>query len=224
MIVRGGIAAFVLSSLSRSVAVVEEVAPEHRISVVSLRSFAPGSGSSETQGCGLGWNGSSTCSRVIKEDGEGDRLVCHTAICDCDSLVESLLKTYTLMPHDGPTEDDILSLKSSSANVTNAIIQFSIDQTDTGRDAGTEIYGPNSYVVYINGTIIGVTRTPTKFVSQFRKLRRARRFSEFVSVYINHHHRAVHSASDGGRICRPMIIVEKGRSRVTSDHIVVSHP
>ncbi|EAU87529.2 DNA-directed RNA polymerase [Coprinopsis cinerea okayama7 len=99
-------------------------------------------------------------------------------------------------------------------------LAFMLGVEDISLTTGTEIYGPNSYVVYINGTIIGVTRTPTKFVSQFRKLRRARRFSEFVSVYINHHHRAVHIASDGGRICRPMIIVEKGRSRVTSDHIV----
>ncbi|KXN92694.1 DNA-directed RNA polymerase III subunit RPC2, partial [Leucoagaricus sp. SymC.cos] len=84
---------------------------------------------------------------------------------------------------------------------------------------GTEIYGPNTFVVNVNGTIIGLTRHPMRFVSQFRKLRRASRFSEFVSIYVNHHHRAVHIASDGGRICRPMIIVENGRPRVTSEHI-----
>lgn len=89
---------------------------------------------------------------------------------------------------------------------------------------GTEIYGPNTFVVNVNGTIIGLTRYPTRFVSNFRKLRRAGRFSEFVSVYINHHHRTVLVASDGGRICRPMIIVENGKSRVTSDHILVRYP
>ncbi|KAH6911964.1 DNA-directed RNA polymerase [Coprinopsis sp. MPI-PUGE-AT-0042] len=99
-------------------------------------------------------------------------------------------------------------------------LAFMLGVEDISLTTGTEIYGPHSYVVYINGTIIGVTRTPTKFVSQFRKLRRARRFSEFISIYINQHHRAVHIASDGGRICRPMIIVENGRPRVTSDHIV----
>jgi len=84
-----------------------------------------------------------------------------------------------------------------------------------------EIYGPYTFVVNVNGTIIGLTRYPTRFVAQFRKLRRARRFSEFVSIYINHHHHAVHIASDGGRICRPAIIVEKGRPKVTSEHIIV---
>ena len=87
---------------------------------------------------------------------------------------------------------------------------------------GSEIYSSHAFVVNVNGTIIGLTRYPARFVTNFRKLRRAGRFSEFVSVYINHHHRTVHIASDGGRICRPMIIVDKGRSKVTSDHIQVS--
>ena len=78
-------------------------------------------------------------------------------------------------------------------------------------------------MVNVNGTIIGLTRYPAQFVSQFRKLRRARRFSEFVSIYVNHHHRAVHIASDGGRICRPAIIVENGRPRVTATHIIVRY-
>jgi DNA-directed RNA polymerase III subunit RPC2 len=93
---------------------------------------------------------------------------------------------------------------------------------DISLATGTEIYSHHTFVVNVNGTIIGLTRYPTRFVNNFRKLRRAGRFSEFVSIYINHHHRTVHIASDGGRICRPMIIVEEGRSRVVSDHISVS--
>lgn len=76
----------------------------------------------------------------------------------------------------------------------------------------------------VNGTIVGLTRFPSRFVTNFRKLRRAGKFSEFVSVYINHHHRAVHIASDGGRICRPMIIVENQQPRVTTEHIDVCVP
>lgn len=86
---------------------------------------------------------------------------------------------------------------------------------------GTEIYGPNTYVVNVNGAIIGLTRYPARFVINFRKLRRAGRFSEFVSVYVNNHHRTVLIASDGGRICRPMIIVDHGKPRVATEHIVV---
>ncbi|KAJ7482266.1 hypothetical protein B0H11DRAFT_2022402 [Mycena galericulata] len=98
-------------------------------------------------------------------------------------------------------------------------LAFMLGVEDISLATGTEIYGPHTFVVNVNGTIIGLTRYPTRFVSQFRRLRRARRISEFVSVYINHHHKAVHIASDGGRICRPMIIVENGRPRVTSEHV-----
>ncbi|KZP05819.1 beta and beta-prime subunits of DNA dependent RNA-polymerase [Athelia psychrophila] len=53
-------------------------------------------------------------------------------------------------------------------------------------------------------------RYPTWFMGHFRKLRRAGRFSEFASVYINRYHKTGHIASDGGRVCRPMTIVEEG--------------
>ncbi|KAF7297157.1 DNA-directed RNA polymerase subunit beta [Mycena indigotica] len=100
-------------------------------------------------------------------------------------------------------------------------LAFMLGVEDISLATGTEIYGPHTFVVNVNGTIIGLTRYPARFVAQFRRLRRARRISEFVSVFINHHHKAVHIASDGGRICRPMIIVENGRPRVTPEHIAL---
>jgi len=42
------------------------------------------------------------------------------------------------------------------------------------------------------------------------------RISEFISVHINHHHNGVHIATDEGRVCRPLIIVEKGKSKITT--------
>ncbi|KAF8130276.1 hypothetical protein EV363DRAFT_1399449 [Boletus edulis] len=98
-------------------------------------------------------------------------------------------------------------------------LAFMLGVEDIRLSTGTEIYGPHTFVVNVNGTIVGLTRTPARFVANFRRLRRAGRISEFVSVYVNHHHRAVHIASDGGRICRPMIIVESGEPKVTSEHI-----
>ena len=60
------------------------------------------------------------------------------------------------------------------------------------------------------------------FLASFRRLRRAGQISEFVSVYQNHAQRCVYIASDGGRVCRPLIIVEAGRPRVRQEHIQVS--
>lgn len=76
-----------------------------------------------------------------------------------------------------------------------------------------------NYGVYLNGTLIGTTRFPTKFVHQFRNLRRTGKISAFISVYTNTDQRAVHIATDGGRICRPLIIVTNGKSQVTADHL-----
>jgi DNA-directed RNA polymerase III subunit RPC2 len=45
------------------------------------------------------------------------------------------------------------------------------------------------------------------------------RVSEFVSIYINHHTNAVHIASDEGRICRPLIVVENQKSKVGKRHL-----
>ncbi|EPQ30816.1 uncharacterized protein PFL1_01715 [Pseudozyma flocculosa PF-1] len=96
---------------------------------------------------------------------------------------------------------------------------FTLGVEDINLVTGAELYRPDSYIVYINGNVLGVTRFPVRFVNNFRKLRRAGRISEFVSIYTNTHHQTVHIASDGGRICRPMIIVENNRPRVTDHHI-----
>lgn len=92
---------------------------------------------------------------------------------------------------------------------------------DISLATGTEIYSPGTFVVHVNGSIVGITRYATRFVYNFRKLRRAWKVSEFVGVYINHHQKTIHVASDGGRICRPMIIVENSKPRVTAEHIQV---
>ncbi|ANZ76081.1 BA75_03066T0 [Komagataella pastoris] len=77
----------------------------------------------------------------------------------------------------------------------------------------------SNFGVYLNGTMIGVIRYPTVFVTKFRKLRRSGKVSAFISIYINSHHKAVHLAADGGRICRPLIIVENGVSKVEAHHL-----
>lgn len=76
-----------------------------------------------------------------------------------------------------------------------------------------------NYGVYLNGTLIGATKFPITFVSKFRNLRRSSKVSAFISIYTNSHQKAVHIATDGGRICRPLIIISEGRSTVTADHL-----
>ncbi|KAI0289642.1 beta and beta-prime subunits of DNA dependent RNA-polymerase [Russula brevipes] len=119
-----------------------------------------------------------------------------------------LVKNLALMTHITTDVDEEPIIK----------IAFMLGIEDICQATGTEMYGPGAFVVQVNGTIIGLTRFPTRFVHNFRRLRRAGRVSEFVSIYINHHHRTVNIACDGGRICRPMIIVDGGESSVTGRH------
>lgn len=96
---------------------------------------------------------------------------------------------------------------------------FVLGAEDIVSMSGKEIYEAGAYVIFINGTPIALTRQPKAFLNSFRKLRRMGRVSEFVSIYINHHTNAVHIATDEGRICRPLIIVENQKAKVTARHL-----
>ena len=50
-------------------------------------------------------------------------------------------------------------------------------------------------------------------------MRRAGRIGEFVSVYLNKMQKAVYLASDGGRVCRPLLVIENGCPKITQEHI-----
>jgi DNA-directed RNA polymerase III subunit RPC2 len=125
-----------------------------------------------------------------------------------------LTKNLALMTHittdteEGPMKRDAFTLGVQSIHLV------------TGR----ELNAYESYGVFVNGTIIGITRFPHRLAKDFRRIRRKGWISEFVSIYINHHHRAVHIACDGGRICRPLIIVHKGKAKINQNHIDVRNP
>lgn len=96
---------------------------------------------------------------------------------------------------------------------------FMLGAEDILTVGGKELYSPGSYIILMNGTPIAVTRHPAHFLNSFRRLRRSGRVSEFVSIFINHHQNAVHIATDEGRICRPLIVVEKKLSKVTTRYL-----
>jgi DNA-directed RNA polymerase III subunit RPC2 len=117
-----------------------------------------------------------------------------------------LIKNLALMTHITTADDEDVVRK----------IVYILGAEDVSSASGGEIHELGAYVIFINGTPIALTRTPKRFLLGFRRFRRMGRMSEFVSIYINHHHNGVHIATDEGRICRPMIVVENGKSRVTA--------
>ena len=74
------------------------------------------------------------------------------------------------------------------------------------------------YLSYFNGLILGVHRRPQQFANALRKLRRAGKIGEFVSVFVNVKQPCVYVASDGGRVCRPLVITDNGVSRIKEQH------
>lgn len=74
-----------------------------------------------------------------------------------------------------------------------------------------------SALVFLNGNILGIHRRPHALVEALRLLRRSGKLGEFVSVYMQHD--SVQIASDGGRVCRPLIICDQGRPRVAAEHL-----
>ncbi|KIV99904.1 hypothetical protein, variant [Verruconis gallopava] len=98
---------------------------------------------------------------------------------------------------------------------------FMLGAEDLASASGEEMYQVGTYIVFINGTPMALTKTPKRLLTGFRRFRRMGRISEFVSIFINHDHRAVHIATDEGRICRPLIIVENKKSKVTARHLAL---
>ncbi|KAK1888187.1 DNA-directed RNA polymerase III subunit RPC2 [Dissostichus eleginoides] len=74
-------------------------------------------------------------------------------------------------------------------------------------------------LMLIVGNILGVIRDHQKLVSTFRLMRRAGFINEFVSISTNLTDRCVYISSDGGRLCRPYIIVKRGQPMVKNKHI-----
>lgn len=66
-----------------------------------------------------------------------------------------------------------------------------------------------------------MTKKPQHIVDTIRSVRRRGILNEFVSVSTNSLLRSVHIASDGGRLCRPYIIVTHSQPHVTQEHINV---
>lgn len=81
---------------------------------------------------------------------------------------------------------------------------------DVLRLSGHEIHSQHAYLVLLNGLILGVHTRPRHLVRNLRSLRRNGLAGEFVSFYLHEGQRAVHIATDGGRVCRPLIIVDEG--------------
>ncbi|XP_078366537.1 DNA-directed RNA polymerase III subunit RPC2-like [Oculina patagonica] len=120
-----------------------------------------------------------------------------------------LVKNLALMTHITTDQDEEPIIR----------LAYNLGVENLSMLSGEEISHPSVYLVFLNGNILGVVKSYKRLVETFRLMRRAGYISEFVSICPNHQHRFVNIASDGGRVCRPYIIVKSGKPKVVDRHI-----
>lgn len=98
---------------------------------------------------------------------------------------------------------------------------FDLGVHDVALLSGEEINHASTFLVILNGVIIGTHSGPRDLVGRLRRLRRAGLVGEFVSMMLHDVQRVVYIASDGGRVCRPLLLVDPvtHRSKLTQKHI-----
>ncbi|XP_076466133.1 DNA-directed RNA polymerase III subunit RPC2-like [Babylonia areolata] len=136
-------------------------------------------------------------------------------LCPCDTPEGEacgLVKNLALMTHittDQTEKNDQLLISLAYGSGVEDLRELS----------GEEFSSPDCHTVFFNGIILGVTSGHEFLVSHFRWLRRTGRISRFVSIHVRKSLRCIYIASDGGRVCRPYIIVTNQRPLVTDKHI-----
>ncbi|KAK2634395.1 hypothetical protein Ddye_029187 [Dipteronia dyeriana] len=133
-------------------------------------------------------------------------------LCPCDTPEGEacgLVKNLALMTHITTDEEEgpLISLC------------YCLGVEDLEVLSAEELHTPNSFLVIFNGLILGKHRRPQHFSNAMRKLRRAGKIGEFVSIFVHEKQRCVYIASDGGRVCRPLVIADKGISRIKEHHM-----
>jgi len=73
--------------------------------------------------------------------------------------------------------------------------------------------------VFIDGRYVGVTRNPEKLVELVREKRRSGKILNQINVSYLEHLDEVKIVTDAGRVRRPLIIVENGKSKLTREHL-----
>ncbi len=73
--------------------------------------------------------------------------------------------------------------------------------------------------IYFNGKFVGTTSKGEKFVEDVRKKRRANLLPSKMNVVYYKEFDEIRINTDSGRLRRPLIIVEKGKPRLTEDHV-----
>eukprot|EP00808_Paulinella_micropora_P011541 g46876.t1 len=120
-----------------------------------------------------------------------------------------LVKNLALLCHV-TTKDDDLPVKR---------ICYLLGIEDVELLCGDEFSRDGVYLVLLNGRLLGGARYPHELAANFRLLRRCGQIPPYVSIYSKDNHRTIYIACDGGRMCRPLILVHQRKPQVLQHHL-----
>ena len=158
-------------------------------------------------------------------------------VCPCDTPEGAnigLEKNLALLAHitTAQNEKSIINLcfnLGAEDISSNPIIED--DDDDEKNELNLEkngsqkkIYNDNlnkNFVIYVNGTPIGLTSIPIEFCNKFRKCRRKGLIHEFVSIFCNPETNSINISCDSGRLIRTYIRVENGKQLVTNNDLTL---
>lgn len=131
-------------------------------------------------------------------------------LCPCDTPEGEgigIVKNLSLMTQVTTDEDDVPLRR----------LAYNLGVEDVSCLSGEELHDTGSYLIFLNGTLLGIHRRPRQFMTSWRNLRRSGDIGGFISIY--EAHQAIYIASDGGRLCRPLIIVDDQVPRLKVEQV-----
>lgn len=120
-----------------------------------------------------------------------------------------LVKNLALMSHiSTESPEEPLRRLAAHCGVINA-----------RRLTGEQLLAPDTFLVILNGSLLGATYSPRELCRTLRQIRRKGFIGPFVSISLHQLNRTVYIYCDSGRLCRPYIIVEGGSTLLTKAHL-----
>jgi len=107
----------------------------------------------------------------------------------------------------------VITIASSTQPIREFIIHLGLKQIE---DIHSEtIYGKCK--VFVNGDWIGIHEKPAVLLGELRKMRRNGEINIYTSISWNIQMNEIHISTEGGRLVRPLIIIENNKSMATEE-------
>lgn len=122
-----------------------------------------------------------------------------------------LVKNFSLTAH--------VTVWSDPAPVKRTL--FNIGVEEISLFSGEEFL--KNYIVLLNGEPIGTTSQPEVICERFRKARRHKMINRYAAIWTMPPKRCIFVSTELGRVCRPLIVVENHKSKLTTELIHQVH-